>query len=451
MYASNISIEEYPDWYKIERDTEKIIKKLNTTKELISYLSNSDEHIRRLSIIRINELKLKDSIVSLKELLDDPLETSKNKELAAWTIKAISNHWDTDLFITNKLLNNYSGNEKYEDIYKVNIKDTLPSLRFDFTSSMLNSEINIENTDIRNSKDIEVDLPFSVKEWFGQYSHDILSDLKTLLIKLPLHFFRGFKYVVSLIVGGLLYIFKKFIDCMHKLKALLKAKKGKKQTQSTHTSETSSDVQKYAHTSQTNDFQNLRNSYNDTCYENSEREKIGFTQRIKNTMLSIVYIILAPVRFIIKHKRLSLIGLVGIYCFLCFVPFGKALTYKYTGIDLMEKQAQAFYTTKEIVSYAWDEINEILDITTPQSAVAKTDSEPFTQSINMVEHKYIVVAQTGLNLREAPNASSKKLLILPFESAVTKEDEKGNWYKITTSDGLSGWVSSKYLKEDRGD
>jgi|BioPla2DNA2_1021312.scaffolds.fasta_scaffold23689_1 hypothetical protein len=454
MCALNMSIERYPDWYQIERDTEKIIKKLNTIKELIPYLNNSDEYIRRLSIIRVNELRLKDSIVALKELLDDPLESSANKELCAWTIKVVSEHWNTDLFITSKYLNNYSGKEKYEDVFKVIIKDTLPSLRFDFTASMLNTELNIESTDIRSSRDIEIDLPFSVKEWFGQYSQDIIADLKALIIKLPILLFRGLKLTTSFILGGLIYIFKALIGYIHKLKSSLRTKRQRNNTQSNNMyDQTNSPIHKYSATNlQASDFQSLRDSYNKTYYENSYKEKITLSERIKGLFLSIAYIIFAPIRFIIQHKKLSSIGLVLLYCFLCFFPSGKALTYKYIGLDLMDEQAKAFYATKEIISYAWEEVNEILDIsTTPQSVVAQTDSVPSTEPELVDEQRYIVIAQSGLNLREEPDASSKRLIQLPFESVVTKEDEKGIWFKITTLDGLSGWVSSKYLKEYRGD
>ena len=452
MCALNMSIERYPDWYQIERDTEKIIKKLSTIKELIPYLNNPDEYIRRLSILRVNELRLKDSIIALKELLDDPLESSQNKELAAWTIKVVSDHWNTDLFITGKYLNNYSGKERYEDVFRVIIKDTLPSLRFDFTSSMLNTELNIESTDIRSSREIEIDLPFSVKEWFGQYSQDILSDLKALLIKLPFLLFRGLRLTVAFILGGFIYIFKTLIAYIHKLKSSLKAKRQNNYTQNDNISApTISQAHKYT-ASQSSEFQLLRDSYNKTPYENYHEEKTSLAERTKTLILSIAYTIFAPIRFIFQHKKLSLISLAAFYCFLCFFPSGKALTYKYIGLDLMDEQAKAFYTTKEIISYAWQEINEILDIsTTPQAVVAQTDAEPITGPEHIDEHKYIVIAQTGLNLREEPDASSKRVLQLPFESVVTKEDEKGLWYKITTIDGLSGWVSSKYLKEYRGD
>lgn len=303
--AVSKAIENYPDWYRIEKDTEKIIKKLTTIKEIIPYLSNSDEYIRRLSIIRINELRLKDSLVALKELLDDPLETIGNKELAAWTIKVVSNHWNTDLFITNKYLNNYSGKEKYEDVCKVNIKDTLPSLRFDFTSSILNSELNIEGSDIRTSKDIDFDLPFSVKEWFGQYSHDILADLKFLLIRLPLLLLKGLKYSAVFIFGGLLYIFKALIGFISKIKqpSKVKSENNHIETEKESCTYNASSQDYKAIRSQAGEFHSLRYSLNGSPYENSHEEKITAKEHVKKAFLSVAYVLCTPIRFFIQHKN----------------------------------------------------------------------------------------------------------------------------------------------------
>lgn len=448
-----MTIQSYPDWYRIERDTEKIIKKLTTMKEIIPYLNNSDEYIRRLSILRINELRLKDSIVGLKELLDDPLETVGNKELAAWTIKVISNHWNTDLFITNKYLNNYSGTERYEDVCKVSIKDTLPTLKFDFTSSMLNSELNMESNDIRSSKDIDIDLPFSVKEWFGQYSHDILADLKVLLIKLPLLVFKGLKYAAVFIFGGLLFVFKTLIQNISKIKRSNESKENNEPiNQNEYSSPNTTYSSQRSRSSQDIELQALRNSFDRSAMEDSYEEKISLTNRVKNALLSILYVILAPIRFVIQHKKFSIVSLAVIYCFLTFFPYGKALTYKYTGLDIMDEQTKAFNAAKSVVAYVCDEIYTIFDITSsPQQVVAQTDEKEILEPVEIAEAKYEITAETGLNLRDGPDTSSKKLLQLPFKTVVTKEAENGTWFKIKTSDGITGWVSSKYLKEFRGE
>jgi len=50
-----------PEWYRSERDTEKTIQKLNQIKELDYYLSNPDEYIRRLAILRLRSLPAKET------------------------------------------------------------------------------------------------------------------------------------------------------------------------------------------------------------------------------------------------------------------------------------------------------------------------------------------------------------------------------------------------------
>jgi N-acetylmuramoyl-L-alanine amidase len=94
----------------------------------------------------------------------------------------------------------------------------------------------------------------------------------------------------------------------------------------------------------------------------------------------------------------------------------------------------------------------MLDITgNPQQVAAQTDEETIKEPVEIVQPKFVITAEKGLNLRDGPDASSKKLLQLPFKAIVTKEAENGTWFKITTSDGITGWVSSKYLKEFRGE
>lgn len=94
-----------PQWYKVERETEKIISKLSTIPEIAFYLKNPNEYIRRLAILRLSQLRLKDSINVLNEILEDPLENQNNKELSAWVIKLVSSKWNIDLLLNSKQIN----------------------------------------------------------------------------------------------------------------------------------------------------------------------------------------------------------------------------------------------------------------------------------------------------------------------------------------------------------
>lgn len=460
MHSASIAFDNYPEWYRIEKETEKTVKKLTTLKELSPYLINSDEFIRRLAILRINELRLKDAIISLKELLDDPLETTNNKELAAWTIKVISLHWNTDLFITNKYLNKYSGKERYTDVCKVSIKDTLPSLKFDFTSSMFNSELQLESNDIRSSKDIDFDLPFSVKEWFSQYSQDILADLKVLMIKLPIILFRGLKTAVVLTFAGIFTGFKCVIIIASKIRIRRSRGAGNGNAPAAVSKEAAAVNSKNYYKSgyyQESDLHSLRSSYNREFYhDGSIREKFSLVKYIKKLVFYMFYILFTPVRTVIKHKKLLIPILIALYCFLTFTTTGKMFTYKYTGLELIEVQTKVYNSAREILTYAWDEAQEFMGISGsshPDKAVEYENRE--NASIEASKSKYKVIAKTGLNLRQEPDASSSKILKLDYNLIVMytgefKETSTGTWFKVKTSDGTTGWAASKYLEEIGG-
>lgn len=174
----NVALKNYPDWYEIERDTEVIIKKLATAKEIEYYLKNHDEYIRRLTIQQIAELKLKDSINVLLEILDDHLECAGNKELAAWAAKSICHKWKLEPFYTHKLLDKYTGNEKYCDLYRITIRDGLQAARYDFNTSLLHSEIENENSVRHLGLDISLDMPFPFREWFRTWLQGTLTSVK---------------------------------------------------------------------------------------------------------------------------------------------------------------------------------------------------------------------------------------------------------------------------------
>lgn len=460
MHSINIAFNDYPSWYKVEKETEYTIKKLTTLKELMPYLRNSDEFIRRLAILRINELRLKDSIIALKELLDDSLETTKNKEFAAWTIRAISLHWNTELFITNKYLNKYSGKERYTDICKICIKDSLPSLKFNFTTSIVNSELQIENNDITNSKDMNFDLPFSVKEWFSQYSKEILQDLKLLLIKLPFLLFKFLKSAIIFSFSALYGLIKVFINLVLKIKVKYKENHANKKIEPASQEQNTFEVNNYSFKgrySEDNEIQMLRKSYDKSSYDTeSYLDKPSHKKNIKNVVFNIFYVILSPVRFARNNKKIFVVILILVYCFLTFSTQGKVIMYRYTGLDLMEEQTKAFNTTKEILSYALAEAEDLIGMS--HTKAAQKEVIPIDGPVVIEENQQLqfkVLAKKGLNLRQEPVSSSAKITLLPFDAIVTytgesKDTSSGTWYKLVTIDGETGWASSNFLEKIGG-
>jgi hypothetical protein len=457
----------YPDWYKVEKETEKTVKKLTNIKELVPYLGNSDEFIRRLAILRINELRLKDSIVPLKELLDDPLESTNNKELAAWTIRVISLHWNTDLFITNKYLNKYSGKERYSDVCKVTIKDSLPTLKFSFSSSLVNSELKLESNDIRSSRDMEFDLSFSIKEWFLQYSHEILDDLKQLIIKLPFLLFfclkRAAVFIFMLISGIAKFSVRLFSNIAIKRGKKLRDRQVenvKTEEQLPKTERIYDKVKNYNNSGKSgaNEIQMLRNSYNKTPYgDNPYIEKPSITKQIRKTVFYFFYILFSPLRLARQNKKVLAGIIIAVYCFFTFTTQGKIIMYKHTGLDLMEEQIKAINTTQQILAYAWSEVEDFLEISkpVPTNKEAVIENENSTDKAQAELLQYKVSTDKGLNLRQEPNTASAKVALLPYNSIVTyvgesKDTPTGTWHKLVTAEGKTGWASSNFLVEIGG-
>lgn len=460
MQSASIVIDNYPGWYKVEKDTEKTIKKLTNIKELMPYLKNPDEFIRRLAILRINDLRLKDSIVALKELLDDPLESTKNKELAAWTIRLISLHWNIDLFITNKYLNKYSGKERYNDICKVSIKDSLPSLKFNFTTSVVNSELQLGSNELTSSKDVDFDLPFSIKEWFRQYSQEILDDLKRVLINLPFMAFKLIKTAVMFCFGAACGAVRFCVRIVSEISAARKDKTVKKNYNSAPVEQPipGMDATGYKHR-YTGDtaLQMLRSTYSPSCYDtDSLTARQSPLKTLKNTVFNFLYVILGPVRLARRNKKVFVALIIAVYCFLTFTTQGKIIMYRFTGIDLMEEQKKIFDTSKEFLSYAWDEFEELINVKQPDVAQTEEilDNEPVVQQTQQ-QLQFRVLAGKGLNLRKEPDAASERIAVLPFNSIVTyagqtEDTFSGKWYKIITMDGKTGWASSNFLEETGG-
>ncbi|TYQ12925.1 UNVERIFIED_CONTAM: SH3 domain-containing protein [Acetivibrio alkalicellulosi] len=449
MSSINTIFDNYPKWYCVEKNTEKIIKKLTTIKELDAYLKNPDEFIRRIAILRINELRLKDSIMHLKELLDDPLENQKNKDLAAWTIKVLCQHWNIDMFITNKYLNKYSGKENYEDIYKITISDNLPSLKFNFASSLLSSELQLENNSIRNSDDVDLKLPFSVKEWFSQYSNDIIVDLKKIILKTPSFLAKIIKksFLMTYVLVKKLII--QIIKIILKIYLLLSKKRDKNDKTTLNTTSIN-----YIDKSHTDEISSLRKSYSHTPIDNLSHKTNSISMCLKKFMFNLLYILFAPFRLVVKHKKLIIVVFIFFYLFLSFTMPGKILTYRYTGLDLAEEQAKAYSIVKEVLVYALDEIHEFLGGKETLAATSDEDEVEIEDYLVLPAKETKIhyrVFATSLNLREEANSSSLIITSLPQNSIVEYIDGSENsWLFVRTSNGQEGWLYSQYVEEIGG-
>jgi hypothetical protein len=447
---------EYPQWYSLEKETGKTIEKLTNIKELSFYLKNSNEFIRRLAILRINDLKLKDSVDVLMEVINDLLESDANKELAAWTIKSISNKWGLDLFINHKLLYRYTGNEKTIGIMKLSIEDKYSdSLKFEFSETFLKDELNSDADNLRQSEDLQLEFSFSAKEWFLVAIGQLTGNIKNNSVKVPGMVFRLLRKFVAFIISALVIlpvkaIFKGF-NC------LLQSIKSKSHNRN---------YVKHSIGKRKTDFSiNLLDSTNaKKPYREIHEQRSSLQELLKNTAFNVAYVFLTPLRLILRYKKWELVVVFLLYLFFAYTNPGRVFVNKYTGMDLQEKQNQVMKYTKSAIDNVVFKSGSILKslynsviVVSPESvsAVEKTPI-PYSQSN---EIKFIVTAKKGLNLRQTPDSTSNKPAIglLKYNSIVIYLDKSQTdknsvkWYLIKEKDGKVGWASSKYLREIRSD
>lgn len=379
MTASDFSLGLLPAWYRAERDTANTIDKLSDIKELGYYLKNPDEYVRRLAILRLQKFSAKESVNTLKEVLDDGLESQANKYLAAWVLKSLAVKWNFDIFVTSRYLTKFSGTESYDELFGVKPETEVPSIRFDFSASLSRSAFKLEEEVIARTEDIRFDTEFDFRQWFSTLGPRLLkkagSTLASIFLKLP--------------------------GRVHK--------------------------------------------------------KPGITAAIKKGLFNMLYLLFFPLRFALKHKLAVICSLAAIYILFAFTDYGRAFTNKYMGIDLKDVQKKAIDSVKYYTGYALNEFNRLTGIDEWKENEAKKQQNT-TMPASTADNKiYLVTAEKGLNIRESPDAASAKVGSnpLPYGSTVTyllktENDSSGKpWYYVKASDGRTGWVSAKFLKEKK--
>lgn len=335
MDSKDVCFKEYPEWYKLEKETEKTINKLSRSKELKFYLKSPDEYIRRLGILRVNALKLKESIDFLEEILDDPSESLFNKELAAWSIKSICLKWDIELFESNKLIYKFSGNEKYHEIHEIIIEDSYSSGEFIFSTSPLTSKLGLKDHDIHLNRDISLETYFSFREWIQACYSEFMMTGKQQVINLPLTIFSILKNFIK----------QNFKTLFNKIKNI---------------NITSLFKRNIPRRRETNN--------------NRRRQKTSQGISLVISASNQIFRILAfPLRLIMRHKGCTLAVLIAVYCLLTFTDMGILFTKHHFGVSiieiqkkflnagLMETQNEIAEGVKKIMGIAWYQFKDIAD------------------------------------------------------------------------------------------
>lgn len=448
MPVSEFSLNSLPEWYRSERETERIIEKLHSVKELDYYLRNPDEYIRRLAILRLQKLNDKDCVYILKELIDDPVESEENKYLAAWVLKSITKKRIGDTFLSNKYLNTFNGSESFEELFSINQEDLYPSVEFDFTSSQSYSDIQLDSDEIVLERDAFFESDFDIKKWFSTFGSRLLKNSLTALYAVPVFIIK-----LPMLSGRAIYsFFKKQSDKKHvKLRNMVIADPEIKN----------------------DEIDNIRIKYSKTKppkiqRRKEERKKIRMNTSFDSTkrfLFNIFYILFFPFRFARKHKLAIICILLVAYSLLAFTDYGRAFTNKYWAVDLIEVQNNTILKVKDYYAFAISEINRLSGINEWKQAEGdgelklvdvqnKADPSDLSTKNRM---QYSVTAKKGLNIRELPDPASKKVgnnslsfgSIVIYLSKSETDASGGTWYYIESKDGRIGWVAARYLVEKK--
>ncbi len=168
-----------PEWYQMELQTQKTMLRLSGVHELEFYLNHPDEYIRHQAILRLGQLRSREALAPLSKIIDDPLEMTINKEIAAWVLKSTGLIGNDDFYIGNQYLDRYTGNEKLRDFYYPGFTEGRTTPEYHFGSSGIEAMLREETLVIRaESLEEKVELPFSLNRWFKTWSKMKLEGLR---------------------------------------------------------------------------------------------------------------------------------------------------------------------------------------------------------------------------------------------------------------------------------
>lgn len=87
------------------------------------------------------------------------------------------------------------------------------------------------------------------------------------------------------------------------------------------------------------------------------------------------------------------------------------------------------------------EIAPVAEATLSAAAVPETAPEP--------EPEMFVVTANGLNVRAGPSSADAPLFVLKEGAEVAIAQMEGNWARVTSAAGETGWAYAKYLAPSR--
>ncbi|NLK88168.1 MAG: SH3 domain-containing protein [Clostridiaceae bacterium] len=469
MYASGTRIGSLPDWYLIERETEKTIEKLNSARELDYYINNADENIRRLAVLRLKKLGLKESGEMLREIMDDPVESHANKYLAAWALKSLLAGSDNDFMLNTRYLANFTGHENYEELFPVILENDNRDIGFKFSSSPCYTAFNIDDEDSVLEKDIFFSSDFDFWQWISNVVSSLKANVKNYPVRVMKTLYAGALKLLQCVKTAAVKLYTKKTDKAPKTheKAISKRKEKKhdNSAQLPYLSErTGNRLEARPDGSRSSYRRDHLYDYN--RLRNEIYRRPGFVYCVKKGVFQLLFFLFYPIRLVRRKKFAALCILLSIYVFFAYFSYGRSITIKYAGFDLQEVQSRFLEKAGALYRQAlsdinrltgMDEWNAVRDSKQAANDILRTSNTNIKQDNGSKEiSTFTVFARDGLNIRIAPDPSSDRIgsKALPYGTRVTfissalNESTGVEWFYVEAEDGRFGWVSSKYLKKD---
>ena len=391
----------YPEWYRVEKETFRIISHLTSVKELSFYLRSPELFIRRQAILRIGKLQLNEGIVYLSDILENHSEDQTNRELAAWAIKAASMKYNEDIYIANRLLTHFTGNETIEDLLvrsEIKAPSYSPKLNFNVPAS---DYIDTIKNYVEFNNDFILEDIFSWKEWFEacyKTSKQRFYDVYKLVLSSP---------------GKLFSI---------------------------------------VYTSLASKVISLGTNANEIgCFPHVSA---NFTHSLGSKLLHIgknsLWVISLPFKFARTHKILTSLSMLMLFIFAINIPWISKPLEQHTNIKPNEVSQIVFGLSNQFLTMVSEGATDLLNGGKETQEVSKLQTRPPSQSNLKV---YTITARRGLSLRAKPSESRARIgSLMNYQTKVTymnqeQKDQNGSiWYMVKTLDGKVGWASSKWLK-----
>lgn len=418
----------YPDWFMVEKETSRIISRLSSIKELSFYLHNPDRFVRRLAIIQIGRLALKDGIGCLAEVVENHDEDLTNREFAAWAIKAISVSQSENIYLNNRLLTHYTGQERLEQVSgQVLIHDPGHNIEIEFRTPEHIKEM-LSGHFAESHKDFIIEDSFSWETWF----YSLTSAFKKQILN-----------AFTIIQDVPARLFKKLIDLKHRFfknlvnmtRKIMPANKPPKNPNTI--------------------LHSFNTKHRNTCLKMLSHIQAGFIKKLvsgtKFLGQKLLLVSRYPFFFIRSHKLVSVFLLVPLTVLTLNIPWVGNAFEKHTNISVAEVNQIVYNIPAHFLTMVSEGASDLLNTSDTDYSYNITTDNHQTR-----EKAFIVTAKNGLSLRSKPSALNSKIVeVMGYQTKAQflnshKTDGQGIvWYKLQTPSGKTGWANSKWLKEWR--